>query len=475
MFSLTFFSLIAIKASIVSARDEELFYGWKPEPHGRGTRSILWSCLATIFICTWSALHLNVPKRHDRWYLFFRKFRYMALSILAPEVALCVAANKFFVARRHARHFAENGKSEWTLTQLQFAYARGFWTHGDNHTEQQPYGFKQLLDLITEDRIGSPPLSDAELNSRGTSDLVIKLFFLLQITWFFVQTLFRAILHYQTTVFEIMTVAFVFCTIATISFSLNQPQNVDYPIFLEVKEPTPANEQYEGEKLSQRTSLSQNRASLEAESQGQDRSTHSPKIGRRSSLKTVAPSMNEDLSALTGFALFKKARHIKDTEKLAGTPTTSSDSPTALPKQPRQKGRLPLYGLTNPKKYVPGWATNTVPINIFGLSACGFGAIHCLAWNSLFPTVREGLAWQICAASTTALPVLLGLIAGLTVSLLDNADYRRWVLAVRLLITFIYILGRLTLIVLAFTAFRALPEDAYETVEWNQYIPHFSG
>ena len=393
----------------------------------------------------------------------------MVLSILAPEIALCVAANKFFVARRQARRFAEYDKSKWTLTQLRFVYARGFWTHGDNTTEKQPYGIEQLLDLIRDDRIGSPPLSDAELNSRGTNDLVIKLFFLLQIAWFSIQTLFRAILHYQTTALEIMTVAFVFCTIATISFSLKEPQNVEYPIFLEVKEPTPANEQDEGKKLSQRTSLSQNRASLEAEYQRRDRSTHSPEIGRRS-LKTVAPSINEELLALTGFALFHEDRHIKDTENLAETPTTSSDSSTALPRQPRQKGRLPLYGLTNPRKYVPDWITKIFLIIFFGLSACGFGAIHCLAWNSLFPTVREGLAWRICAASTTALPVLLVLM-----SLPDNANYRPGVLAVRLLITFIYILGRLTLIVLAFTAFRALPEDAYETVEWNQYIPHFSG
>ena len=400
----------------------------------------------------------------------------MALSILAPEVALYVAATKFFVARRQAKRFAKKGKSKWTLTQLQFAYSRGFYTHRDNPKEQQLDDFRQLLDLITDDRIGKPPLSDEELNSRGTSDLVIKLFFLLQITWFFVQTLFRAILHYQTTAFEIMTVAFVFCTIATISFSLKQPQNVEYPIFLEVKEPTPANEQDEGKKLPQRTSLSQNRASLEAESQRRDRSTHSPKIQRRSSFNIVAPNINEELSALTGFALFQEVRqalfqevrHIKDTENLAGTPTTSRDSSTG------QKGHLPSHSLTNPRKYVPGWTT-TVPIIIFGLSACGFGAIHCLAWNSLFPTIREGLAWQICAASTTALPVLLGLIAGLTVSLLDNPNYKRGVLAVRLLITFIYILGRLTLIVLAFMAFRALPEDAYETVEWNQYILHFSG
>ena len=30
------------------------------------------------------------------------------------------------------------------------------------------------------------------------------------------------------------------------------------------------------------------------------------------------------------------------------------------------------------------------------LSACRFGSIHCLAWNSRFPTSQERLAWRIC-------------------------------------------------------------------------------
>lgn len=102
---------------------------------------------------------------------------------------------------------------------------------------------EQLLDFVESNRINGPPLSDEELKSRGKSDVFVKLLLMLRSTWFFSQTLVRAILHYQTTAFEIMTVAFVFCSLASIGFFMKQPQNVEYPVLLEVRDAAPAREE----------------------------------------------------------------------------------------------------------------------------------------------------------------------------------------------------------------------------------------
>lgn len=40
--------------------------GWEPGPTQRGTLTLVWSCVATMFACTWSILHLNVPARRSR-------------------------------------------------------------------------------------------------------------------------------------------------------------------------------------------------------------------------------------------------------------------------------------------------------------------------------------------------------------------------------------------------------------------------
>lgn len=85
---------------------------WHAEPQGRGTYSILTSCLTTLSLCAWSAIHVNVdpgdefgPRRSEpkswlgrtwnglgSFFLFFvskatwRKFGWFSLAILAPEM-----------------------------------------------------------------------------------------------------------------------------------------------------------------------------------------------------------------------------------------------------------------------------------------------------------------------------------------------------------------------------------------------------
>jgi hypothetical protein len=38
-----------------------------------------------------------------------------------------------------------------------------------------------------------------------------------------------------------------------------------------------------------------------------------------------------------------------------------------------------------------------------------FGAIHCIMWSFLFPSVGDQIAWRVCAAIIMSLPVVLGL------------------------------------------------------------------
>ena len=387
-------SLIAFWATNVQAKDETLTHGWRAEPQGRGTWSILWSCLATIFICTWSALHLAVPKRHGRWYLVFRKLGAMLLAAVAPEAFLLNSAYSFFSAREFIKKLRERGNHEWTLTHMQFAYAEGFRTR-DPDGVLINCSMEELWTFIEQRKsIDSPPISEDELQARGKSDLVIKLVAVLQIIWFVIQTLFRAVQHYQITALEIMTVAFVFCSVFIYGFSLYQPQDVLYPVILEPRKITPTPD--EGEPLT----------------------------------KSNAVTTDADLSA-------------------------------------RQSEPAPL---SLPSAYVPGGEVHLVVLVLFALFACGFGALHCLAWNSPFPTSQEQLAWRICSAATTVIPAL-GVPFGETLYafdqelLGDRVDYS---------IIVVYIIGRATLIVLAFMALRALPADAFRTVDWNNYIPHFA-
>lgn len=47
---------------------------WQAVPTERGTLTLVYSCLLTVFTCTWTVLHLNVPGPNDgAWEIALRK------------------------------------------------------------------------------------------------------------------------------------------------------------------------------------------------------------------------------------------------------------------------------------------------------------------------------------------------------------------------------------------------------------------
>ena len=129
------------------------------------------------------------------------------------------------------------------------------------------------------------------------------------------------------------------------------------------------------------------------------------------------------------------------------------------------------------KKFL--WANKT----IMYLGACmgsAFGAVHCLLWESSFPTPHEKLAWRIVSISTAIMP-LCGVVGGdrwfdFLESRLDHGAPMTHGLSVlmiwEILLLCSYIVARGTLIVLALMALRALPADSYQDADWSSILPH---
>jgi hypothetical protein len=80
---------------------------WEPEPTRRGTFQILSTCVITLSLCVWTAVHLNIPSSKERsqdgpqhesnkWVMkmfrrispTLRKAIWMMLGLLAPEIVL---------------------------------------------------------------------------------------------------------------------------------------------------------------------------------------------------------------------------------------------------------------------------------------------------------------------------------------------------------------------------------------------------
>jgi len=75
-------------------------HGWISEPSGRGTASLLYTCLITIFLCVWSAMHIPIPVRHtSRTENFFYKVKLAVLAIIAPETVFLNAISSYVFIR----------------------------------------------------------------------------------------------------------------------------------------------------------------------------------------------------------------------------------------------------------------------------------------------------------------------------------------------------------------------------------------
>jgi hypothetical protein len=60
---------------------------WHPEPDTRGTWSILSSCIITLGLAVWTAVHLNIPGHETSSFAkFWRKVQWVLLGLFAPEL-----------------------------------------------------------------------------------------------------------------------------------------------------------------------------------------------------------------------------------------------------------------------------------------------------------------------------------------------------------------------------------------------------
>lgn len=151
------FALLSICVTTVIARNDTILHGWHSEAHERGTWSIVWGCLATIYFCTWSVLHLDVPPPDlGEWKRFFVKVGSTLFAAVAPEYLLGRAFLRDYYSYKLKRMLIErflktqqvgeetSGQKlePWTLTHTRFVLAGGFvkedgnkWIWSEDHVD----------------------------------------------------------------------------------------------------------------------------------------------------------------------------------------------------------------------------------------------------------------------------------------------------------------------------------------------------
>ncbi|KIM20190.1 hypothetical protein M408DRAFT_38550, partial [Serendipita vermifera MAFF 305830] len=109
----------------------------------------------------------------------------------------------------------------------------------------------------------------------------------------------------------------------------------------------------------------------------------------------------------------------------------------------------------------------------------GFGAVHCIAWSSEFPSRTELTLWRVSCVAMITIPAMVTVMMGSLVISNANERYFGWliilvyiIVGLFILCAWLYIAGRIATLVIALTTLRSLPPAAFTNVDWTTFFPH---
>ncbi|KAF8242570.1 hypothetical protein K440DRAFT_565110 [Wilcoxina mikolae CBS 423.85] len=219
-------------------------HGWVPQPNSRGTIDILWTCLFTIFVCTYTMLCLNLPAVNDPLYRRIgRKLFWMGVSIAGPEFVLTAASGQWNAARESVELFRAAGYTDdqWTIRHGFFADMGGFLLvpapNSPNTIENRPFPItsKHLLWLVKKGYTDFPEVTVEDLDDKSKQDTIAKVITSIQVGYLILQSIGRAIQRLAVTTLELSALAIVVCSILTNLCWLRKPLDVRTPIKVQLK------------------------------------------------------------------------------------------------------------------------------------------------------------------------------------------------------------------------------------------------
>ncbi|KIM19874.1 hypothetical protein M408DRAFT_39406, partial [Serendipita vermifera MAFF 305830] len=417
----------------------------------RSIWSIVWSCLSTIFLCTWVAVHPNVhfrpEKRNQRWLekwlwdplheFFTYKLVLFLWALLVPEYILAWAVRQYFQAGAISKKVPD-----WTRTHGFFIIMGGFHLFklpADASSTPFPLKPSEPSDFIVptglhsrRDEIPVCPLelkdfpvdilrgitpSETELKDRGKSDALTKLIVLVQTLWFVIQCIVRGTRHLPLTELEIVTLAYTMLNFFIYVFWWDKPRNVECPI-------------------------------------------------RVYKMSTATHKESGDAPAA-----WEGTWWLRWVELILSYTIGQQDNYVTLSNQ----RSIPMFWSGRMEDEELGLAG-------FGPSILGaaFGSIHCIAWSYEFPSHAELILWRIACISMILVP-FVAIIICVWWYLYDREE-SWYVVLITIFAVFsfftltlsawLYVAARIVTLVIAFTTLRSLPSAAFITVDWTTFIPH---
>ncbi|KIM28293.1 hypothetical protein M408DRAFT_23994 [Serendipita vermifera MAFF 305830] len=417
----------------------------------RSIWGIVWSCLSTIFLCTWVAVHPNVhfrPEKRDQrrlekwlWDPLHGFVTYNLVlflwALLVPEYILAWAVRQYWKAGEISKKVPG-----WTRSHGFFIIMGGFHLFrlpADAPSTPFPLESEESCDFVAPTglhlRGAEVPVcpfkfedfpveileaiapTATELKDRGKSDSLTKIIVLVQTLWFVAQCIVRGIQHLPLTELEVVTLAYAMLNLFIYAFWWDKPRNVECPV----------------------------------------------RVYKTSTAIHKESGKEADIWFLDDFF---------DWVEMVINYTTG-----------RQDRRVTLSKNCS----VPMFWSGRIGDQGLGLAGLGpsilgaaFGAIHCISWSSEFPSLIELILWRISCISMIAIPFqVVTVCAWWTGGEKDETWYDSLLASIAIismgllaLSAWLYVAARIATLAIAFTALRSLPPAAFITVDWTTFIPH---
>jgi magnesium-transporting ATPase (P-type) len=123
----------------------------------------------------------------------------------------------------------------WSSKQYFFLEMGGFVVQTSSTSDALCFDVNTIAHLITQNIVDPPTITDKDIDDRSKSNWLTKSLALIQVTYFLVQLLGRAIYKLPTTTLELFTLGIIVCAVITYVAWWKKPFDVQTPVILQAR------------------------------------------------------------------------------------------------------------------------------------------------------------------------------------------------------------------------------------------------
>ncbi|KAL8949030.1 MAG: hypothetical protein Q9222_004826 [Ikaeria aurantiellina] len=263
--------VIAAPGRNITALNVQYARPFVPEPDGRGTWGLLYSCVFTLVLCVWTAIHPNLPSlRASKSQKYWLKILWVLMAVFAPEIGVLTAFRQYQKAtglasqlsrlrstsiddpkrlkdmnpqeREHSNRsvLGESARTDLEsgpLSPAVFSKSYGFYvlmgglslnvSHLHDRLKYVLLTHNGVLYLARKGIFFD--VSDEDIHDKSKANTLAKGLVLLQITWTILQCLSRKAVGLPLSILEVHILVHAGCALIMYTLWFNKPLDVDTP------------------------------------------------------------------------------------------------------------------------------------------------------------------------------------------------------------------------------------------------------